>query len=63
MRKMSEIELQMYSEKLREQILKDLKELSTNIKTNVDCPEKAQDLDLLISIHDLIDECLNNWRY
>jgi len=60
---MSELEKQRYSNKIRTQILKDLKDLKYKIKTNQDCPEKPQDVDLLINIYDLIEECLNNWNY
>jgi hypothetical protein len=60
---MSEFGKQKYSEKIRAEILENLKELSLKISKNENLPEKAQDLDFLYEIQDLVDNCLNNWRY
>jgi hypothetical protein len=48
---------------LRKRILEDLKELTEKITNNEPCPEKEQDIDMLIQISDDIENCLNNWYY
>ena len=48
---------------LRQNIIKHLKDLLSKIETNESCPEKPQDINMLVSISDKIDECLGNWNY
>ena len=52
-----------YNEKLRSDILKDLDDLRNKILNNEPCPEKEQDINMLVEISDKIEECLNNWYY
>lgn len=58
-----EEERKAYVPVLRERILKDLELLKQYIETNEPCPEKEQDIDMLVDISDNIEECLNNWHY
>jgi len=52
-----------YVPKIRKDILKQLKDLKDKIKNNEELPHGEQDIDLLVGIHDRIEECLNNWYY
>ena len=52
-----------YEDKLRKNIIEALEDLKKKIESNEPCPEKEQDLNLLIEIDDRIEECLNNWYY
>lgn len=52
-----------YIDELRIKIIKQLDDLKSKIENNEPCPEKNQDIDMLVDISDNIDLCLNNWYY
>ena len=52
-----------YQKTLRTKILSRLQDLKEKIETNESCPEKEQDIDLLVEIDDGLDTLLNNWYY
>ena len=49
--------------KIRAEILLKIKDLEYKIASNEPCPEKEQDVKLLIEISDYLETCLNNWHY
>jgi hypothetical protein len=52
-----------YTIKLRKRILEKIEDLKSKIETNEPCPENEQTVSLLVSIDDLLEECLSNWYY
>ena len=52
-----------YEDRLRKIILEKIEDLKNKIETNEPCPEKEQDISLLVNVDDLLEECLNNWYY
>ncbi len=51
------------NKEIREIIIKKLEDLKSKIEVNESCPEKEQDIDMLVEISDYLDSCLNNWYY
>ncbi len=58
-----EEERKAYVPVIRKRILEDLETLKNYIEKNEPCPEKEQDVDMLVEISDYIESCLNNWHY
>jgi hypothetical protein len=52
-----------HMDRLRASILENLEDLREKIMNNEDLPEGEQDLNLLIGIDELVEECLHNWYY
>lgn len=50
-------------ERLREQVLKGLNDLTKKIRSNEMLPHGEQDPDFLLAVSESIEECLNNWYY
>jgi hypothetical protein len=60
---MNENEINEYAITLRKRILEELDDLKNKIETNESCPEKEQDVHLLIEIHNGLESLLDNWYY
>ena len=59
----NEQELEEYTKKIRERLIKRISDLQEKIITNEELPEGAQDLDLLLDIDASIEDCLSHWCY